>query len=60
VALAKTVPTWGGIVADGREQVLTNRWWMCIFPGTAIMLTVLAINCVGDRPPDELNPRLRG
>lgn len=52
-------PTWGGMVADGREQILTNRWWMYTFPGVAIMLTVLAINVVGDWLRDFLDPRLR-
>jgi peptide/nickel transport system permease protein len=54
-----SVPTWGGMVADGREQILTNRWWMYLFPGIAIMLTVLAINAVGDWLRDFLDPRLR-
>jgi peptide/nickel transport system permease protein len=53
------VPTWGGMVADGREQILNNRWWMYVFPGVAIMLTVLAINSVGDWLRDFLDPRLR-
>lgn len=52
-------PTWGGMVADGREQILTNRWWMYVFPGLAIMLTVLAINAVGDWLRDYLDPRLQ-
>jgi peptide/nickel transport system permease protein len=52
-------PTWGGMVADGREQILTNRWWMYVFPGAAIMLTVLSINAVGDWLRDFLDPRLR-
>jgi peptide/nickel transport system permease protein len=54
-----STPTWGGMVADGREQILTNRWWMYVFPGAAIMLTVLAINAVGDWLRDYLDPRLR-
>jgi peptide/nickel transport system permease protein len=54
-----STPTWGGMVADGREQILTNRWWMYVFPGAAIMLTVLAINAVGDWLRDFLDPRLR-
>ena len=54
-----SVPTWGGMVADGREQILTNRWWIYVFPGVAIMLTVLAINSVGDWLRDYLDPRLR-
>lgn len=53
------VPTWGGMVADGRDQILNNRWWMYVFPGAAIMLTVLAINSVGDWLRDYLDPRLR-
>jgi peptide/nickel transport system permease protein len=54
-----STPTWGGMVADGREQILTNRWWIYTFPGAAIMLTVLAINAVGDWLRDFLDPRLR-
>ena len=54
-----STPTWGGMVADGREQILTNRWWMYIFPGAAIMLTVLSINSLGDWLRDYLDPRLR-
>lgn len=54
-----STPTWGGMVADGREQILNNRWWIYTFPGAAIMLTVLAINAVGDWLRDFLDPRLR-
>lgn len=53
------VPTWGGMVAAGRDQIITGNWWIYIFPGLAIMLTVLAINAVGDWLRDYLDPRLR-
>ena len=53
------VPTWGGMVAAGRDQVITGQWWIYTFPGLAIMLTVLGINTVGDWLRDYLDPRLR-
>lgn len=40
-------PSWGGMLADGREYLFTS-WWLATFPGMAIMLTVLGINVVGD------------
>jgi peptide/nickel transport system permease protein len=54
-----TVPTWGGMVASGRDYIITGQWWIYTFPGIAIMLTVLAINVVGDWLRDFLDPRLR-
>lgn len=53
------VPTWGGMVAAGRDQILTGQWWIYTFPGVAIMLTVLAINALGDWLRDYLDPRLK-
>ncbi len=53
------VPTWGGMVAAGRDYIITGQWWIYTFPGIAIMLTVLAINVVGDWLRDFLDPRLR-
>lgn len=53
------VPTWGGMVAAGRDQILTGQWWVYTFPGLAIMLTVLAINALGDWLRDYLDPRLK-
>lgn len=52
------VPTWGGMVAAGRDYILTGQWWMYTFPGVAIMLTVLGINVIGDWLRDYLDPRL--
>ncbi len=55
-----TVPTWGGMLAESRDQLLAGRWWLAIFPGIAIMLTVLSFNILGDWLRDFLDPRLKG
>jgi peptide/nickel transport system permease protein len=52
-------PTWGNILAEGR-QYLQNAPWITLFPGLAISLTVLGINLMGDALRDALDPRLRG
>lgn len=54
-----TTPTWGGMVAAGRDYIITGQWWIYTFPGLAIMVTVLGINVVGDWLRDFLDPRLR-
>ena len=51
------VPSWGSMLADGR-QYLATAWWVATFPGLGITLTVLAINLVGDWLRDQLDPRL--
>jgi peptide/nickel transport system permease protein len=51
-------PTWGWMLADGRNYLAT-AWWLATFPGLAIMLTVLAVNLLGDWLRDTLDPRLR-
>ena len=50
--------SWGFQIGAGRT-VLRSAWWVCAFPGIAILLTVLAINLVGEGLNDALNPRLR-
>ncbi len=52
-------PTWGRMLAEGRDY-LTVAGWISIFPGIAIMVTVLGINFLGDGLRDLLDPRLRG
>jgi peptide/nickel transport system permease protein len=52
------VMSWGFLIGAGRS-VLRSAWWVCTFPGVAILLTVLAINLVGEGLNDALNPRLR-
>jgi peptide/nickel transport system permease protein len=53
-----TIPSWGSMLADARDY-LAVAWWMGIFPGTSLMLTVLAINLLGDWLRDYLDPTLR-
>jgi peptide/nickel transport system permease protein len=56
--LPRAEPAWGVMVADGRELIVT-AWWVSMFPGIAIMLTVLALNLLGDWLRDHLDPKLR-
>jgi peptide/nickel transport system permease protein len=51
-------PEWGLMLSKGRDYLRT-AWWISTFPGLAIMLTVLAINMLGDGLRDALDPRLR-
>jgi peptide/nickel transport system permease protein len=51
------IPTWGGMVAEGRKY-LDTLWWVSIFPGIAIMLVVLSFNMFGDWLRDILDPKL--
>ncbi|SFO89838.1 peptide/nickel transport system permease protein [Cohaesibacter marisflavi] len=50
-----TIPTWGGMLAEGRSYLQT-AWWVSVFPGLAIMLTVLGLNLLGDWMRDQLDP----
>jgi peptide/nickel transport system permease protein len=52
------VMSWGFMIGAGRT-FLRTAWWLCTIPGVAILLTVLAINLVGEGLNDALNPRLR-
>jgi peptide/nickel transport system permease protein len=52
-------PSWGNIVQDGGDQVM-RYWWMALFPGLAIVLTVMAFNTLGDALRDALDPRFQG
>ena len=49
---------WGRMLSDGR-QYLRDQWWIATFPGLAIMVTVLAMNMLGDGLRDALDPRLK-
>lgn len=54
-----TIPTWGGMLNESRETLLIGIWWLPTIPGIAIVLTVLAINIIGDWLRDFYDPRLR-
>lgn len=49
------IPSWGGMLADGRTYLQT-AWWVSVFPGLAIMLTVLGLNLLGDWLRDRIDP----
>jgi peptide/nickel transport system permease protein len=51
-------PSWGSMIAEGRDYI-TRAWWVSLFPGLAIALTVLAFNLFGDWLRDMLDPRQR-
>lgn len=53
-----TTPSWGGMLADGR-QYLDTAWWTALFPGLAIMTAVMGVNLLGDGLRDALDPASR-
>jgi peptide/nickel transport system permease protein len=57
VGVPPPIPTWGGILGDGRAYIDT-AWWIAFFPGLAIMITVLAVNLLGDWVRDYLDPKV--
>jgi peptide/nickel transport system permease protein len=60
VGIPPPTPTWGNMLADSLNAGLVPPWWLVLFPGLAITLTVLAFNLLGDGIRDRLDPRLRG
>jgi peptide/nickel transport system permease protein len=57
--LPVTEPSLGLLISNGFEFMLSGRYWISMYPGLALLLTIIAINLVGDRLRDTLNPRLR-
>ncbi len=60
VGIPPPTPTWGNMLADSLNSGLIPPWWLVLFPGLAITITVLAFNLLGDGIRDTLDPRLRG
>jgi peptide/nickel transport system permease protein len=52
-------PSWGNMLQDGKREMIAGAWWLTLFPGLAIFLTVLAFNLMGDGLRDALDPRHR-
>ncbi|MGB9627125.1 MAG: oligopeptide ABC transporter permease [Thermodesulfobacteriota bacterium] len=52
-------PSWGNILTEGRTYIF-DAWWLTLFPGLAILVTVLSFNLLGEGLRDALDPRLRG
>ncbi len=59
VGIPPPSPTWGNMLSDALNSGLVPPWWLVLFPGLAITLTVLAFNLLGDGIRDALDPRLR-
>ena len=58
VGVPPEIPTWGTMLADARIYIST-AWWLPLFPGLCIFVTVLGINLLGDGLRDLLDPRLK-
>ena len=58
VGVPPEIPTWGTMLADARIYIST-AWWLPLFPGLCIFITVLGINLLGDAMRDILDPRLK-
>lgn len=54
-----TEPSLGLLIANGYQYLLSNEYWISFFPGLALLVTIVAINLVGDQLRDVLNPRLQ-
>ena len=52
-------PSWGNMLQQGQTELLNGAWWLTVFPGLAIFITVLAFNLMGDGLRDALDPRQR-
>ena len=59
VGLPQTEPSLGVLIANGFDYMLSGRYWISVFPGLALLITVVTINLVGDHLRDILNPRLK-
>ncbi|MFL2932054.1 MAG: ABC transporter permease [bacterium] len=58
VGVPPPTPTWGGMLAHGREY-LDTAWWIAFFPGVVLMITVLSVNLLGDWLRDALDPKMK-
>lgn len=59
LGLPVTEPSLGLLIANGFEYLMSGKYWISVFPGIALLLTVVAINLVADQLRDVLNPRLQ-
>lgn len=59
IGLPITEPSLGLLISNGFEYMLSGRYWISFFPGVALLITIVAINLVGDQLRDVLNPRLQ-
>jgi peptide/nickel transport system permease protein len=59
LGLPITEPSLGLLIANGYEYLLSGKYWISVFPGVALLLTIVAVNLMGDQLRDVLNPRLQ-
>lgn len=59
VGVPITEPSLGLLIANGYDYMLSGKYWLAFFPGVALLVTIVAINLVGDQLRDVLNPRLK-
>ena len=59
IVLPVTEPSLGLLISNGFEYMLSGKYWISIYPGLALLFTIVSINLVGDRLRDVLNPRLQ-
>ena len=59
VGVPITEPSLGLLIANGYNYLLSGAYWISVYPGVALLITIVAINLVGDQLRDVLNPRLR-
>ena len=58
IGLPVTEPSLGLLISNGFEYMMSGKYWISVFPGVALLITIVSINLVGDRLRDVLNPRL--
>ena len=59
VGVPPPTPCWASMLGGVLAEAFKPRWWMVVFPGTAITVTILAANLFGDAQRDVLDPKLR-
>jgi peptide/nickel transport system permease protein len=59
VGLPRTEPSLGLLISNGFEYMLSGKYWISFIPGVVLLVTIMAINLVGDQLRDALNPRLK-
>ena len=59
LGMPQTEPSLGRLIANGFEYIMSGKYWISVYPGIALLVTIVSINLVGDRLRDVLNPRLQ-
>ncbi len=59
LGMEQTEPSLGSLIANGFDYIHSGHYWITVFPGVALLITIVSINLVGDQLRDVLNPRLQ-